>query len=270
MESKNKIQLTIAIKDGLNKLIEEISGYNQVTMVLHRNYEKGDKILFYKSSETKFLMIKADSVLGETLVYSKDNFLEIRIPFGEETQVYPSVAFKGLKHEISIRVALEEEIYTYRNLAVNVMDQRGAVTFFPHATANIETRNESVFAARTAIDGFKDSCGHGLWPYTSWGPDNRENAEIMFEFGREVQVDKIAFYIRSDFPHDSYWRGVTVLFSNGYKQIVQLEKIIGPQYITLDKIRVEWIKLMDLEKAADESEFPALTQFEAYGKDIEE
>ena len=36
----------------------------------------------------------------------------------------------------------------YRNLAENPADQRGEVEAYPHATANVETRNESGFAAR--------------------------------------------------------------------------------------------------------------------------
>lgn len=40
-----------------------------------------------------------------------------------------------------------------RNLAKNVMDQHGETNCYPHASANVETRGEAVFAARNAIDG---------------------------------------------------------------------------------------------------------------------
>ena len=58
--------------------------------------------------------------------------------------VYPPKAFAGDMHLISIKPDASGE---YRNLAENPADQRGEVEAYPHATANVETRNESGFAA---------------------------------------------------------------------------------------------------------------------------
>lgn len=60
------------------------------------------------------------------------------------------MAFAGNLHLMSIK---PDESSEYRNLAENPADQRGEVEAYPHATANVETRNESGFAARNVIDG---------------------------------------------------------------------------------------------------------------------
>ena len=74
----------------------------------------------------------------------------------------------------------------------------------PHATANVETRNESGFAARNVIDGEHIACGHGEWPFGSWGIGARTDARLTLDFGREVEIDALTLYLRADFPHDAY------------------------------------------------------------------
>lgn len=34
-------------------------------------------------------------------------------------------------------------------------------------------------------------------------------------FRTEVEIDRIILYIRADFPHDNWWKKVTVTFSDG-------------------------------------------------------
>ena len=52
-----------------------------------------------------------------------------------------------------MEIARPFEITAYLNLAVNVNDQHQDANCYPHASANIETRDESVFIARKTIDG---------------------------------------------------------------------------------------------------------------------
>ena len=76
-----------------------------------------------------------------------------QVPFGEKKICYSPKTFSGKKHLISARIARPFEITAYRNLAVNVNDQHQDANCYPHASANIETRDESVFIARNTIDG---------------------------------------------------------------------------------------------------------------------
>ena len=156
----------------------------------------------------------------------------------------------------------------YRNLAVNQADQRGDVRAYPHITANVETRDESVFCARNVIDGIHIARGHGEWPYQSWGIGARTDAYITIEFGRQVTVDQMALYLRADFPHDAYWIAGTVTLSDGYEQSFTLEGIEGKQLIAFDgKHDITWAKLDRLIKCDMPSAFPALRQWEIYGQD---
>ena len=148
------------------------------------------------------------------------------------------------------------------------MDQRGSTTYYPHATANVETRNEAVFAARNTIDGQTNNQGHGVWPYESWGTWQRADAQLTLDFGREVEVDKIALYLRADFPHDTYWNAITIVFSDGTQKDVQLIKTGNAQYIKFHKKRINWVKLMNFKKADEPAEFAALTEIQVYGIDI--
>ena len=205
--------------------------------------------------------------MDEALVYAPEGKLDYVIPFGDETLAYSPEAFKGSIHNISIRLATSDEVFTYRNLAKNAADQRGLVTCYPHATANIETRNEAVFAARNTIDGITENQGHGGFPYQSWGVGERLDAELIVDFGRAVEVDKVVLYLRADFPHDNYWNLASLSFSDGSDVIAHLVKTAGAQEIKYEKKVVSWVKLKDLIKADDSSPFSALRQIEVYGRD---
>ena len=140
-------------------------------------------------------------------------------------------------------------------------------SLFPHAKANIETRGESVFAARNAIDGIVASNGHGEWPWSSWGINRDPEAELTLDFGRNVEIDRIIVYTRADFPHDAWWDEGTFSFSDGSELVVKLEKKDGPQEFTFEKKTVSSLSLSRLIKSSDPSPFPALIQLEVYGND---
>jgi hypothetical protein len=264
----NVEELIIEIKDKSNIIISKISGNKEISLIHTQEYKAGDKICFTNYSQNKYLVINIDDELSESLIYVPGSTLEFAIPFDDGAIPYSPSAFKGSKHTINIRIAKETEVYCYRNLAKNVMDQRGTVTYYPHATANVETRNEAAFAARNTIDGRTDTKGHGVWPYESWGTWQREDAELMIDFGRDIEVDKIALYLRADFPHDTYWDAITIVFSDGTQKHVQTIKSADAQYIEFDKKRIHWVKLMNFKKADEPAEFAALTEFQVYGTDI--
>ena len=88
---------------------------------------------------------------------------------------------------------------------------------------------------------------------------------MKLDFGREVEIDKIVLYTRADFPHDSWWKEVTITFSDGTELVQKLEKSIKPHVIEIEKKKISWLTLSKLIKADDPSPFPALTQIEVYG-----
>ncbi len=246
------------------------SGENETNLVYTSPYQEGDRIVLEASEEGRFLMLQVDDALGSALVYMAGNVIFYNIPFGEKRICYSPKVFSGNRHLISVRVATDEEIKAYRNLALNVMDQQTNTFCFPHAHANVETRDEAVFAARNVIDGVKENRSHGEWPYHSWGINRRDDAEITIEFGREVCIDKVVLYLRADFPHDNWWKQVTLRFSDNETMTCDLIKTGAGQEIAFDKRTVSWIRLEQLIKSDEPSPFPALTQFEVYGTEMAE
>lgn len=268
MDQTNKNELTIEILNESNVTKSKFFGHEEALLSYEKRYQEGDKIHFTNISENKYLVIKIDDGLKESLIYLIGSTLEFLIPFDEQAKPYSKNTFKGIKHNISMRFAKEHEVYAYRDIAENVMDKRGETTYYPHATANVETRNESVFAARNVIDGCTDTQSHGSWPYQSWGTDQREDAQIKIDFGRKVEVDKIALYLRADYPHDTYWNYIKVEFSDGSNKVVEPVKLCEAQCFEFDKKIITWIKLSNFKKAEEEIDFAALTEIQIYGNDI--
>lgn len=257
--------LKIAVVDKQGEIKFQVCGQNQALMVYEGIYEKGDTIVFETNEVNTYYVIRVDDTMDESYVYLTSGKVVYTIPFEEKKISYNPKCFTGERHYIIMRKAEEYENRSYRNLAKNVMDQHGDLGCYPHAHANVETRGESVFAARNAIDGILANESHGAWPYESWGINMQDDAEITLDFGRPVDFDRIVLYTRADFPHDNWWVKATFVFSDGSEEIVEMEKSVKPHEFQIKKTGITWLKLKDLIKADDPSPFPALSQIEVYG-----
>ncbi|WP_310603062.1 DUF7402 domain-containing protein [Anaerosporobacter sp.] len=256
--------LALKVLDKNGNTICVSNGDDYVSLVCTTEYQEGDQIILETSEKNIHVVLQVDDAMGAALVYITGNVL-YQIPFGEKRISYSPKVFYGNRHHMYARVAREEEIKAYRNLALNVCDQHGDTNCFPHATANVETRGEAIFAARNAVDGVCENRSHGEWPYESWGINRRDDAEMKVEFGQEIETDKIVLYTRADFPHDNWWTQVTLSFSDGTEIVWDMEKSCLPHVITFEKKRITWVRLGNLIKADDPSPFPALSQIEVYG-----
>ncbi len=263
---ERKQVMEIIVVNSSDEVIAEISGEKELNLVFEHEYGKGDRIIVKGCSG--YLWIMLDEALGKSMVYMKDTFTYY-VPYGEKKCNLSPKAFTGRLHFIHVREAYEFEINAYQNLAVNVNDQHENLASFPHASANVETRGESVFAARNAIDGITANCLHGLWPFASWGINRDPEAVFHLDFGRKVRIDRMIIYLRADFPHDSWWEKITAVFSDGSKMGIPMEKTSVGQEIVFGKKEITWLELRELKKAMDESPFPALAQIEVYGYNIQ-
>lgn len=258
-------QLTIAIQDQHGNVKAEQQDQGEVNLVYAAAYEPGDVIVLRSDDAPVFLRLSLDEALGEELVYMTGQEYTLPIPFGEKKSSYSPQTFIGELHALRARVAKQREVKAYRNLARNVYDHHENDALFPHAHANVETRGEAVFAARNAINGNTITFSHGEWPFESWGINQNLDAAFTLAFGRKVQIEEIVLYLRADFPHDSYWQQVTLEYSDGTQQVVELDKSDKGQTVEVGGKQVEWVKLHELIQADDPSPFPALTQLEVYG-----
>lgn len=261
---KNKSEITLSVKEE-EKVILSKTDLNEVFLFVNKEYLE-NTLLGFSATEKGFYVVSLDAGLNESLVYYNGGDFEFKIPFGEKLLAYNPKAFQGDVHYIHARIALDDEIKSRRNLCLNTLDNHQNTSLYPHAVATVETRNESVFAARNAIDGIVANNSHGNWPYASWGVNADPEAAMTVEFGRSVIIDEIAIYIRADFPHDSYWRSATITFSDGSKEQFDLVKTHAKQAFKISARTVESLTIDSLIiEESETSPFPALIQLQAYG-----
>lgn len=258
------VTLYIKVVDASGSTVALACGEDEVNLLCTREYQEGDRLLLETLEKNIYLWLQFDDALGKSLVYLTDNLI-YEIPFGEKRSHLSPKVFYGSKHLLYVKKAKEYEIKAYRNLSINVYDQHGDTHCYPHATANVETRGESVFAAKNAIDGVTANTSHGEWPYQSWGINRREDATLKIDFGRLIATDRIVLYTRADFPHDNWWRKATLSFSDGSSMEVTMEKSSLPHEFLFEEKEISWVELSNLIKSEEESPFPALTQIEVYG-----
>ena len=240
----------------------------RVSLVHTSAYREGDRIALECCEPGCWCFVQLEDSLAPALVYVARREINYAIPFGQNRIVFSPKAFTGERHLIRAWLASPEEIAARRNLALNPYDQHGDNGFFPHASANVETRGEAVFAAYNAIDGIYENASHGEWPYQSWGINRDPNAAWTLSFGTPVEIDELRVTLRADFPHDSWWTQGTVVFSDGSEETLSFVKTEQPQSFPIAPRRVEWLTFQKLIKNSDRSPFPALTQFEAWGKPV--
>lgn len=259
------MHLTLKIENYEGKALSRSSGNSRVNLVHNQAYQEGDHIILETDSSDRHLVVRLEDSMPPTFVFMGGNRHKMSVPFGEKLVSYSPKSFRGETHLLFARCAEQWEVSAYKNLALNPFDCHENTCLFPHASANVETRGESVFAARNAIDGIFANANHGPWPYQSWGINHNPRAEMRIQFGREIYADKAVLITRADFPHDSWWTEGTIRFSDGGKITFPLTKTDMPQIIEFKPRKCEWILFGNLIKADDSSPFPALTQIEIWG-----
>ncbi len=258
--------ITIELRNAAEKLLASASHPHETLLCFDHVYESGDTIVI--CSDAHHLRVQMDAALLPGEVYLPQGRMTWPIPQGEHRLAYSPAAFTGTRHIVSARAMTSEETAARRNLACNPADLRGDTDFFPHCTANVETRGESVFAARNVIDGCRHCISHGEWPYQSWGVGAREDAWCLLGFGREVTVNEMALTLRADFPHDAYWVAGHVVLSDGTEIAYDLQKTGDRQFIPLGQHTVRWMRLERMIKSDDPSAFPSLIEWEVFGQDL--
>ena len=259
--------ITIRVLSADGALLAQAAHESEALLRVDREYQAGDVIVI--ESDNKHLIVQMDATILPGEVYLPEGKMTWTVPHGEHRLAYCPVAFEGGRHIVTARSMTQAEVSARRNLACNPSDLRGDTDFFPHCTANVETRGESCFAARNVIDGMRHSDYHGEWPFQSWGIGAREDAWCLLGFGREVTVDEMALTLRADFPHDAYWVSGHVVLSDGSEVAYDLEKTGDRQFISLGKEHtVRWMRLERMQKSDDPSAFPALIEWEVFGRDV--
>lgn len=257
--------ITIELRDASGNILAAADHAFEALLCVDRVYQPGDQIVL---SGARHLFVQMDQGMPAGEIFLPQGKMTWNVPAGEHRFAYAPGIFAAQRHVISARMMSEDEIAARRNIACNPADLRGNTDFYPHCTANVETRNEACFCARNVIDGLRFNTYHGEWPYQSWGIGAREDARCRLDFGRDVRVDEMALTLRADFPHDAYWTGGHVLLSDGTDMAFSLKKSGDRQVICLGRRVVRWMQLERMIKSDDPSAFPALTEWEVWGADL--
>jgi hypothetical protein len=244
-------------------------------LAFDREYQPGDRIIF---SGPQRMAVKLDETMTECMLYlpaSSQANISYEIPYGHEEQntgiAFSPESFAGKSHKVALRALDKKELTGYRNLALNPCDfrvtEQTPPPIFPHATSNSVSRNAFDFEARNAIDGVTQNGHHGAWPYQSWGPQLRLDLWWKLDFGRPVELDKIRLMVRTDYPHDGYWKSGDVEFSDGSHLPIQISSSADFQDFTFPKRGVTWLRLTSLVPSAPDK-WCSFIEFEAWGRDL--
>ncbi len=261
--------IEITVRDAAGNALASVRHENEALLCFDRAYMDGDRVEI-DAGKSRHILFQPDVSILPGEVYLPEGRLTWTVPQGEHRLAYRPGAFTEARHIVSARLMTETETRARRNLACNPADLRGDTDFFPHCTANVETRGESCFAARNVIDGMRFNTFHGEWPFQSWGIGAREDAWCLLDLGREVQIDAMALTLRADFPHDAWWVRGQVALSDGAIVDFPLEKTGDRQVVELGRHRVRWLRLQNMVKSDDPSAFPALIEWEVFGSDVDE
>ena len=256
----------VSVKNQQGEIIARTEHPVEALLCVDRIWEPGDRIEI-RTDPGDHLMVRMDQTLSEAEVFLPEGKMTWPVPQGEHRLAYAPEAFAGKRHAVSVRKMTAAETAVIRDLARNPADLRGDTDFYPHCTASVETRGESVFAARNVIDGLRFNTFHGEWPFESWGIGAREDAWCRIDFGRDILAERMALTLRADFPHDAYWVSGHVTDSNGEDLSFDLRKTGERQWIDLGRRRIRWLRLERMVKSDDPSAFPSLRAWEVYGSD---
>ena len=272
------LYLTIIDKSG------EIKGKYQgseIDIEFNGRLNAGDKIKV-RLDGCSYVFVQFDKALEKSLLYLPNKSFEYTVPTANEiVGGYAKETFSSESQRIYAREAENDEVYEYRNLALNSHDLPNQTKGYPHAKANFVTREEPCFYARNAIDGNKNNQGHGAYPFNSWAGGARNDLEFVLDFGQTVEIDKLKFFLRADFtndpegkPHDSYWKNIDVQFSDGEIKTCGFKldnRDLNPENakgieIEFEKKKTKTIKLFNFKQITEKLGFAALTQIEAFGQ----
>ncbi len=78
-----------------------------------------------------------------------------------------------------------------------------------------------------------------IFPYHSWAGGARDDLEYYVDFGTEVEVEKLVFYLRADFPHDTYWKNIDIEFSDGEIVTANFEGVADGQEVVLKEKKLQ-------------------------------
>ncbi len=231
-------------------------------------YAEGD--IIEAVTDKIFLKVSFDESQAESVVYIPEHKIVYRPPFGGELEAADRASWEKPSHRILL-CEVGDAAYEKRNIALNSIDNVENKYIYPHASASFFTRNDPTFAPKNAIDGIVDNSGHGPYPYQSWSAGAKTDMDFTLDFGTDTSVEKIIFYLRADFPHDTCWSSFDITLNGEERISASFKETAEGQEVIFDEPKtVKTIKLSNFAQSKVPPTFAALTQIEVIGNYIEE
>lgn len=233
-------------------------------------YQNGDKLKITLPEGQKYLAVSLSSRMGEAILYLPGGVFEYT--FADLDKTYPDTmnptksARSYTDNTVSARIPTEKEITESRNLAYNPYDLTEG-SAYPHVTADSYYGEQAEFAPRNVIDGFTANDSHGTYPYQSWGTEKSDRHWITVDFGREVTVNELQFFVRADFSggHDTHFTSAVAEFSDGSEMPVPLYRTANAVCVDLGGRTTTFVKLKNFVRAADT--WAAVTEIRILGSE---
>ena len=265
-----KVILQLKVLDKQGKVLFSQKEATEIDGIYPAEFQEGDCIRI-DVTESEYLAICLDETLKESIVYVPAGKLVYPIHKEYNGFCFDNDAFLGGEHKLKVRIPTDEEIYGYRNIVLNAHDLPEAKGSYPHVSANYVTRQDPNFFERNAINGTIHPEGHWGYPYSNWAGGDRDDLEFTIDFGTEVMVEKLVFYLRADFPHDSYWNGIDLVLGDGETVTGAFRPTgEGQEVILPEAKKTRTIQLTRFTQPVDPLSWAGLAQIEVYGNYIKE
>lgn len=237
------------------------------TLSVPKAYTAGDTVTINLPEGEKYLGLTLNDKVGEAILY---------VPSGTYTYTVPAAATMSAAFEptfasnssntIKARIITATELSARRNLALNPYDLDSGTSAYPHVTASDWHASSPMFAPRNAIDGFCDNTNHNAWPYQSWGPSSTGEHSIKIDFGTQISVNEIAFYLRSDNSSGhTFYKSAVLEFSDGSTQAINFQETLDKQTFTFTTVTTSYIIVKDFVKVNESMTWAGITEIEVYG-----
>ena len=262
------ISIKVIDKDGKELFFQK--GKDTVDCIYEGEFSEGD-VIRVETNDGEFLAVKLDETLEESIIFAPGKKFVYEIHKEYNGLSFDENAFMGDSHRLMARVPEDEEIYSERNIALNSHDLQVAKGSYPHAHANLVTRQSPNFFERNAINGVIHPEGHWGYPYSNWAGGARNDLEFFVDFGTKVEISKIVFYLRADFPHDSYWNSVEVLTDDGTSVKAEFQPTGEGQELIFPETKItKTIHLTNFTQPTEPLSWAGLSQIVVCGKYIKE
>ncbi len=262
--------LSLKVIDKQGKVLFSEKGKDQIDCIYHGEFHDGECIRV-DSTESEYIEVSFDETLKESIIYIPHQKFVYEILKQYNGICFDEEAFGGNSHRLIVRIPSEAELYGYRNISLNAYDMHGAKESYPHAYANYVTRNDPNFFERNAINGVIRPEDHAGYPYSNWAGGARSDLKFYIDFGTEVEIDKFIFYLRADFPHDSYWNSIDILLDDGTLVTGEFKATGEGQAVILpESKRTSKVQLKNFKQPTEPLSWAGLTQIEVYGRYIKE